>query len=87
MTAKFQMDKFLHYTVVFAITFFGSILLGPAIAILSALAIAVGKELYDEFFYRYFGEGSGWSWGDLIADASGLVAGLLSFAALWWYLA
>lgn len=77
MPVKFQPDKLLHYLVTFAIMFFGSLLLGPLPALAAAIIFSVGKEVYDHYY------GTGWSWGDLYADAGGIVCGGIAFAMIW----
>ena len=61
-------DKLYHFGVCFALT-----LLHPIVALLAALY----KEIKDENT-----EGNHWCWWDLLADAIGIIVGLVP----WWYL-
>lgn len=57
-------DKAFHFIACFIPAFFGNYNL--------AIGIAVGKEVGD-----MFSQGNRWSWGDILADGLGIVAGLI----------
>lgn len=66
------MDKFLHLTIMMALSLILSLVLGPLWAIGICLGISIVKEVYDCFKKNP----TGFSWYDLLADVGGIVIGI-----------
>lgn len=63
-------DKLYHFGICAAVTFFIGLLHDPVAGALSGIFLGIGKEYGD-----HKAPGNIWSWGDLAADALGVVAG------------
>jgi len=61
LPAWLHVDKLLHFSGCLLLSIFGLWWL--------AVALGIGKEAYDQWKY------GGWSWGDLLSDAVGIVFG------------
>lgn len=66
-----QEDKLYHIVAEFLITIAIGLFTNFLIGIVVALFIGILKEIYDHYF------GSGFSWGDIIADLVGIGLGVL----------
>ncbi len=65
-----HIDKLLHMLCCMCAMLSVSILFGWAWGLAASVFLAIGKEAYDQLKYK------GWSWGDLLADAAGIAAGM-----------
>jgi len=67
-------DKLMHGTISAIIVFGGMALfgngIGMGVGVVLASIVGVGKEVYDTK------TGGKWSWGDIVADAVGIIAGV-----------
>lgn len=63
-------DKYLHFGVCAAVALVIGLLHEPVTGALSGIMLGIGKEYGD-----HKAIGNEWSWGDLAADALGMVAG------------
>ena len=66
------MDKIKHFAACLVVAVVASICLHPCLALLAALAVGVGKELYDKFIKR-----TTFDWVDIWADAWGAFLGAM----------
>ena len=66
-----QEDKLYHIVAEFLITVAIGLFIGILAGIVVALFIGILKEVYDKYF------GSGFSWGDIVADLVGIGLGIL----------
>ncbi len=66
-------DKRKHFAVCFGVTLVCLLLFSDwQVALAIPLTLSIGKEAFDGLSVH----GSGWSWGDLLADLVGILAGL-----------
>ncbi len=63
-------DKLYHFSICAAVTLVIGLLHDPVAGALSGIFLGIGKEYGD-----HTSPGNIWSWGDLVADALGVVAG------------
>lgn len=68
-------DKLLHFLCALLCMVTISLLTNPCIGLIAALAVSIGKELYDKFSGKGCAE-----WGDLLADIIGIAIGWLVVA-------
>lgn len=66
-------DKIYHLVVNVLMMLIIGIIFNIVSAIIVSILVSISKELYDEIYE----DGSGWDWYDLIADAIGIVIGIL----------
>jgi len=64
-------DKLLHFAVCILLMLLAGTVLSLPAAIIVTAAVGVGKEIYDAYY------GTGWSNGDLVADAIGVITYIL----------
>lgn len=70
-----QKDKIKHFTYCAVATFFVGAITGPTYGVCIGAGLGIGKEYGD-----MVAKGNTWSWGDILADALGIIIGaLLSF--------
>ena len=65
-------DKLYHFCICAAVALVIGLLHDPSAGALSGIFLGIGKEYGD-----HKAPGNTWSWGDLVADALGMVAGRL----------
>lgn len=78
---KIAKDKILHALINYIIVVALSLLWCTLGAILTAVVVSIGKEIYDE----YKANATGFDLLDLVADGTGIVLGLLTYliSQLW----
>lgn len=78
---KVQKDKILHALINYIIVVALALLWCTIGAILTAVVVSIGKEIYDE----YKANATGFDLLDLVADGTGIVLGLLTYliTQLW----
>ena len=78
---KIAKDKILHALINYIIVVVLSLLWCTLGAILTAVVVSIGKEIYDE----YKANATGFDLLDLVADGTGIVLGLLTYliTQLW----
>lgn len=67
-----RMDKIKHFTYCALGTFFPGIIIGPTYGVCFGVGLGLGKEYGD-----MAAMGNIWSWGDILADALGIIVGAL----------
>ena len=65
-------DKMLHFSCAMLCMIVVSLLTNDCIGLITALAVSIGKELYDKFSGKGCAE-----WGDLISDFLGMLVGYI----------
>ena len=66
-----NVDKVLHFLVTYSITVSFSVYGYWMIGIVISIILSIAKELLDQYLYR------GFSWVDILADATGIVIALI----------
>lgn len=66
-----NVDKVIHFLVTYAITVSLSVYGYWMIGIVISIILSIAKELLEQYLYR------GFSWGDILADAAGIMSALL----------
>lgn len=66
-----NVDKVIHFLVTYAITVSLSVYGYWMIGIVISIILFIAKELLEQYLYR------GFSWGDILADAAGIMSALL----------
>lgn len=66
-----NVDKVIHFLVTYTITVSLSVYGYWMIGIVISIILSIAKELLDQYLYR------GFSWGDILSDAAGIMSALL----------